>query len=261
MLHRIVAPMILLVGLSLVSCAAPAAPTAASAPPTATPTSSAVAQAATPTAPAQSSPSSAQSAASPSAAATPAATGRIRLVVAPGGAEARYRVREQLAERSLPNDAIGSTKEVTGVVVIEPDGGVVAQDSRFVVDLRNIKSDSDRRDNYVKRNTLQVERFPTVEFHPTQVRGLPSPLPRSGEVRFELLGDLKVRDVTRPTSWQVVGQVSDQTLSGSAKTSITFADFGMSPPRVAVVLSVDETINLELDFKLTQDSAAAARSR
>jgi hypothetical protein len=37
---------------------------------------------------------------------------------------------------------------------------------------------------------------------------------------------------------------------GSAVTSFTFADFGMTVPRVSVVLSVEETIKLELDFHL-----------
>src|ERR1051325_10373757 len=38
----------------------------------------------------------------------------IRLVLAPDGTEARYRVREQLAELSLPSDAVGVTHDVTG---------------------------------------------------------------------------------------------------------------------------------------------------
>jgi polyisoprenoid-binding protein YceI len=70
-------------------------------------------------------------------------------------------------------------------------------------------------------------------------------------VTFQLVGDLTVHGVTRPTTWEVTAQIVDgQALVGSATTSFTFADFGMTAPRVSVVLSVEETIKLELDFHL-----------
>jgi hypothetical protein len=43
--------------------------------------------------------------------------------------------------------------------------------------------------------------------------------------------------------------VANGTLTGSATTSFTFADFGMERPRVAIVLSVEETIKLEFNFR------------
>jgi len=39
-------------------------------------------------------------------------------VLVPENSEARFRVREQLAGASLPNDAIGRTKDFTGTLVI-----------------------------------------------------------------------------------------------------------------------------------------------
>ena len=89
--------------------------------------------------------------------------------------EARYRVTEQLAGRSLPNDAVGATKAVTGAIVLGPDGQVVPGQSKVTVDLSKLESDSGQRDNFVKRNTLQVSQFPNAEFVPTRVEGLPRP--------------------------------------------------------------------------------------
>ena len=40
----------------------------------------------------------------------------------------------------------------------------------------------------------------------------------------------------------------DGTASGSVAVEFTFDDFGMNKPSVAIVLSVDDTIRLELDF-------------
>jgi polyisoprenoid-binding protein YceI len=178
-------------------------------------------------------------------------------VVAPDGNEARYVVREQLANVSLPGDAIGTTTDVTGMIVLTVDGKVVPEESRFVVDLRTLRSDADMRDNFIQRSTLETGRFPTAEFVPAEAIGLPSPLPTSGDVAFQLAGDLIVHGVTRPATWEVTAQVLGQELVGRASTSFTFGDFGMQVPRVARVLSIEDNIRLEYDFRLVLDASGS----
>ena len=95
------------------------------------------------------------------------------------GSEVRYRVREQLVGLSFPNDAVGATSAVEGAIVFDAQGRLVPGDSRFTVDLRTLRSDEARRDNYVRRNTLETDRYPMVAFAPAEARGLPAPLPRS----------------------------------------------------------------------------------
>ena len=181
------------------------------------------------------------------------AEGQIRLVVAPEGSAARYLVTEQLVRLDLPSDAVGATTDVTGELVINADGTIVSDASHFSVDLRTLTSDSSRRDGFIKSNVLNTNTYPTADFVPTEVIGLPSPLPTSGPVSFQLLGDLTVHGVTKPVTWDVVTEVSDNALTGTAKTSFTFADFGLTQPRVPVVLSVDDTIRLELDLHLVAE--------
>ena len=53
----------------------------------------------------------------------------LRFVVAPTGNEARYRVREQLVNLDLPNDAVGVTKEISGQLLVTPRGSVIADSS------------------------------------------------------------------------------------------------------------------------------------
>jgi polyisoprenoid-binding protein YceI len=181
--------------------------------------------------------------------------GAVRYTIVPEASEARYRVREQLADRPLPSDAVGVTRAISGTIVVTPSGALVPERSRITVDLRTLQSDSSRRDNFIRRNTLETDRFPLAEFVPREIRGLPSPPPSSGDVSFEIVGDLTVHGVTRPTTWQVQARVGDGDVTGTATTSFTFADFEMSRPRVAVVLSVEDTIRLELDFRLTRSAA------
>jgi polyisoprenoid-binding protein YceI len=174
----------------------------------------------------------------------------MELVTARTGNEARYRVREQLARIEFPSDAVGSTDAIRGTVVLDEDGSVDAARSRFVVDLSSLRSDSDRRDNYVRRNTLRTEIHPEATFVPTAVERLEWPLPAGGVLQLRVVGDLTVNGVTRSTTWDVRVRAGNGTFEGAATTEFSFGDFEMTIPRVASVLSVTDRIRLEYDFRL-----------
>jgi polyisoprenoid-binding protein YceI len=176
---------------------------------------------------------------------------RITLTVAPTGNEARYRVREQLVGVEFPNDAVGKTSNITGSLVFESNGRIVKEQSKFTVDLASITSDSDRRDNYVRNNTLRVSEFPTVAFVPSSATGLPASLPAAADLAFKLTGDLTVAGVTKPATWDVTGKMlATGEFTGTATTSFNFAEFGLTIPRVRTVLSVVDNITLEFDLHL-----------
>ena len=184
---------------------------------------------------------------------TSAADVAYRFVTAPTGNAARYRIREQLVGLDLPNDAVGETKGVTGVIAADKNGKIIPAESKFTVDVSNLVSDKDRRDGFVKRRVLETDQYPTVTLVPTNVTGLTLPLPTSGAKTFDLVGDLTVRGVTRPTTWRVNAQFAPTGMTGKAATAFTFRDFSIDQPRVPVVLSVADTIKLELDFSMTRE--------
>lgn len=175
-------------------------------------------------------------------------TGRVRLRLAGAGNEARYRVNEQLAGRTLRNDAVGATTAVTGQLVLDGRGRFLADSSRITIDLASLRTDSDRRDNYVRRRTLEVEQYPAAVLVPTELRGLAWPLPTSGEHSFQLVGDLSLHGVTRASVWQVTARFAGSRITGTARTQFKFADHDLTIPRVASVLSVQDSIRLEYDF-------------
>ena len=176
--------------------------------------------------------------------------GALQLVVTPEGNEVRYRIREQLVGVDLPNDAIGATTDVAGGISFDVAGKVVPSASRFEVNVATLKSDKDRRDGYVRGRILQTDENPTVVLAPTALQGLTFPFPTSGTRSFTLVGDLTVRGVTRPTTWQVNAKFDGTKVTGTAATAFTFAEFSLTQPRVPVVLSVADTIKLEYDFSL-----------
>ena len=183
-------------------------------------------------------------------------TGPVHLVTAPTNNEARYFVREQLAHINFPSDAVGVTDSVTGSLALDNKGQVVPADSKFVVDIRDLKSDRSMRDGFIQRRTLESDKYPTVTLVPDQIQGLPNPLPDSGRVSFTLLGNLTVRGVTKPTSWTVEAYLRHGEVRGTASTGFTFDDFQIEKPKVGSVLSVADSIHLVYDFDLVPASGS-----
>lgn len=208
---------------------------------------------------AQSAKSTKKKAATKKTAAKPAPKPEVpmRFVVTGTGNEARYRVREQLMGANLPNDAIGTTTQVSGSILAYADGRIVKDSSKIIVNITTLKSDKDRRDGYVQRRTMETDKYPTVEFVPVSVRGFKGPLPASGPVTFELLGDLTVHGSTHPAVWQVTAHAEGQDVAGTATTAFTFKDINLDQPKVPVVLSVADTIKLEYDFRFARPASPA----
>jgi polyisoprenoid-binding protein YceI len=164
-------------------------------------------------------------------------------------AMARYRVQEQLAGINFPSEAVGETQTVTGTFVLGPGPTVDATQSKLTVDLRTLKSDQDMRDGYLRRTTLETDKFPLVEFVPRRIVGFPASLAGARQAGFQLVGDMTLHGVTHEVTWNVVVTFSDDGVAGRAVTTLTFAPFKMAKPSLARLLSVDDKIQLEVQFK------------
>ncbi len=126
----------------------------------------------------------------------------------------------------------------------------IGDQSKFIVDLTTLQSDDSRRDNYVRRNALDTARFPAAEFVLREVRGLAAPLPASGPAQFQLVGDMTVHGVTSGVVWDVTATFTAGGATGKATTKFPFSQFAMQIPRVFLVVSLEDNIRLELDFRL-----------
>lgn len=177
-------------------------------------------------------------------------SGAVRYLIVSEASEVRYRVREQLVGLSFPNDAVGATRAVEGTITLDGQGRVLRTESRVTVDLRTLRSDEARRDNYIRRRTLETDRFPVVTFVPTEIRRLPSPPPIEGTAPVDIIGDLTVRETTRRVTWGGTATFQGTRLSLVARTAFRFSDFGLTIPRVSVVLSVEDHIQVEADLVL-----------
>ncbi len=189
------------------------------------------------------------------------AAARLRLTLAPVGNTARFVVREQLLSAELPNDAVGTTDQVTGGVVIRADGSVDTTASRFTVVLDSLHTDKPNRDKYIKDRTLQTAQFPTARLAVRDVRGLPDPIPANGTLALTIIGDLTIHGVTHRTVWPTEATVRNGVFTGTASTHIKFGDFDMEQPRLMLVVSIVDDIKLEYDFDLIPAAARRRRNR
>ena len=166
------------------------------------------------------------------------------------GSSATYRVTEQLAGVSFPNDAVGTTDKVTGAITIAADG-TIAPGSKLVISLKELKSDQEMRDGYVRGRTLETDKFPDAVFVPTKIDGLPRMIPATGQVGVSLSGDLTIHGVTKPVIFQGIATMNprDSTVAGRAQANLSFSAFGITRPTLTRLVSVDDKIVLELVYK------------
>ena len=166
--------------------------------------------------------------------------------IVPEESAARYRVQEELAQVGQ-TEAVGETQAIIGQLAFD-EGGVPLACSRFDVDLRTLQSDEARRDNYLYQNTLKAETYPLATFVLRAVEGMDAPLAEGEEATVRLIGDLTLKDVTKLVAWEADVTLAEGALTGAAATEFEMPDFSIEPPSVPMLLSLDETIRLEIDL-------------
>lgn len=179
----------------------------------------------------------------------PAALGAASIyVVDPNQSEARYIAEEELAGIGA-NTAIGKTKTMQGAFLFDAEGNPIPC-STIYVDVRTFESDSSKRDNFLRGNTLQSDQFPLAQFVVSEIEDFT--MPADGEeTTFVLVGNFTLHGVTKTMAWTVTASRDGDTLTGSAKTQFDMADFEIEKPIVGSVLSIEDTIQLEIDLVAT----------
>lgn len=182
------------------------------------------------------------------AAALPA-TGLTVYQISQADSEARFNIYELL--RGAPKDVIGRTSQVAGEVALNPADLSSAQIGEILINARTLATDDDRRNNAIRNRILSTDQYEYISFKPTQITGLSGSGAPGQPYSFQVTGDLTIRDVTKPVTFDVtVTAESPERISGSAKTSIQRADFNLNIPNVPFVANVGEAVALEINFVL-----------
>ncbi|NJN82695.1 MAG: YceI family protein, partial [Caldilineaceae bacterium] len=168
------------------------------------------------------------------AAQTPAeASSKTLFYFDPTATEARFLVDEILLGQD--KTVIGVTSLVTGFISVDLADPTTAQVGQIEIDARDFATDSRRRNTSISRYILQSVRdeYRYITFEPTAIEGLPEAVAVGGSYEFNIIGDLTIRDITRPETFTTtVTLVSDEALEGLAVTTVTRADYDLTIPSV-----------------------------
>lgn len=161
---------------------------------------------------------------------------------------ASYSVYEDLIFQNKPNnDAIGKTNAVTGNFQISTGPTPTVTSMSIKVDLRTLQSDSSMRDGHVQ-DALDTTDYPYATFVSVSTQGLPTSYTNGQTISFKLLGNLTMHGKTNGETFTVQGKVSGNTITGTATTTIYMTDFGIQPPNLANIATVQNKTALTLDF-------------
>jgi polyisoprenoid-binding protein YceI len=163
--------------------------------------------------------------------------------------QVRFNIYELL--RGQPKDVIGVSNQVAGQASVDLNDPSTAQLGEILINARTLETDDNRRNQAIRNRILFTDQYEFISFKPTQISGLSGSAAPGQTFSFQVTGDLTIKDVTNPVTFEVTAMVeSPERLAGSAQTTIALADFNLAVPDVPFVANVGETMALEIDFVL-----------
>jgi polyisoprenoid-binding protein YceI len=187
-------------------------------------------------------------------AATPVAAGSIQAApnaplifeISQQGTQARFVIDEVL--RGSPKTVVGTTDQVAGQIVVRPAERSV-QVGTVQVNARTLTTDDEQRNRAVRNRILMSDQYEFISFTPTAMKNLPTSASVGETYSFQMVGDLKIRDVVKEVVFDVsVTPTSETRIEGKAATTVKYADWGIAVPQVPFVAGVSDDVRLELDF-------------
>ena len=159
-----------------------------------------------------------------------------------------FRVQEQLVGIGAKT-AVGRTPDVTGTMTIL---GTTVPNAAFEVDMTTLTTDDGRRDNAIRTQAIETDRFPKATFLLTQPIALGS-IPADGEkIKIDASGDLTLHGVTKRITVPLEAERNGDVITVVGSLEVPFADYSISQPRAASVLSVEDKGVFEVQLHFTR---------
>jgi polyisoprenoid-binding protein YceI len=161
--------------------------------------------------------------------------------------EVRFTLDEIL--NGNPKTVIGVSNQVSGEIAIDVENPANSQVGMILINARTLKTDNDFRNRAINNQILETGKYEFIRFNPTVISGFPEN-PQIGEgLKFQITGDLTIRDITLEITFDAKVTANSETqLSGYASTVIAIMDYDLRIPEVPMVADVDEEVLLEIEF-------------
>lgn len=160
---------------------------------------------------------------------------------------ATFRIDEVL--RGSPVTVVGTSNIVVGQIQIDREDLANSQIGEILINARAFETDSGLRNRAIRGPILDTEVFEFVSFQPSTIDGLDGTAAAGDELTFSVSGDLTIRDITQPVTFDVTATLtSDTTIEGTASTVVERGPFELVIPSVPSVADVSESVPLDLSF-------------
>ena len=156
--------------------------------------------------------------------------------------ELGYRVTEVLF--GVDTEGVGRTNDITGSLVIQ---GTTVVATAFEVDMATVESDDSRRDGQFRGRIMTVAEYPTADFVLTEPIELGEIPPPGEQITATATGDLTLRGVTNPVTFDVTAQLQGDRIGVLGTIPVVFADHDIVNPSIAGITTEDNGL---LEFVL-----------
>ena len=156
-----------------------------------------------------------------------------------------YDVTETLAGGD--RTAVGTTHGIAGDVLVDAADLSASEVGRVVVNVAQLTSDQELRDQRLQHDFLQSKDFPLATFDTTSIDGLPATVEPGVAYDVTLTGDLTVKDITAPTTLSGTATVDGEELSLQATTTVLLSTYDAGPIRLAGFVSTGDEAVLTFD--------------
>jgi polyisoprenoid-binding protein YceI len=183
-------------------------------------------------------------------------------VVVPEASRASYLVDEEffggaLAKLGIPAGlakVVGSTQAIEGRLQLNLDDlSAPLGENIFTVRINTLTTDREDRDQWIRENGPRLDSFPIATFVAKAIEGAPATYNEGEEVSFKLSGDLTIRNITRPVTFDVRASLNGDTLTGVATTRLLMSDFGIEQLSFANTLTVADEFGLEIHITAKEE--------
>ncbi len=167
------------------------------------------------------------------------------------GSWAGYRVQEQLVGIG-ESTAVGRTPDMTGTMTL---AGTQVTRANLSVGLTTLVSDQPQRDVQLARQGIETDRFPTATFTLVQPVEL-GHIPADGEeISATAIGNLTLHGVTRGVRVPLKAKLTGDVIGIAGSITFGWKDFDMEKPSSPLVVSLGDTLTLELQAFLRKNDS------
>ncbi|MDL1902502.1 YceI family protein [Anaerolineae bacterium CFX9] len=173
----------------------------------------------------------------------------VTFAIVPEESEVRFALQEDLAGQRIT--VVGRTNQVAGQVLVDFAQPANSQLGVIRINVRTLATDNDFRNRAIRGQILMSQNPENefTDFVPTSVTGLPESVTLGEAFTFQVTGDLTLRGITSPVTFDVtVTPVSETRIEGSAVATVLRESWNLTIPSVPNVANVSEEVELTIDF-------------